>query len=104
MEKIKEVQEHFKFTLTDEWSNECDFYIYEETTADGYSVYIASNNTDVINVNEDVYYYDSDLDYALVEFITCTCAEGKKSIYVDDIDSDFVEKAMSELYKRINKI
>ena len=101
MEKIKKVQEHFKFTLTDEWSNECDFYIYEETTADGYSVYIANNNTDVINVNEDVYYYDSDLEYALVEFITD--AKGKKSIYVDDIDSDFVEKAISELYKQINE-
>ena len=36
MKKLKAVQEYFKFILTDEWSNDCDFYIYEETTADGY--------------------------------------------------------------------
>jgi hypothetical protein len=89
--------------LTDEFSNECDFYIWEESTADGYSVYIVTHNPDKINVNENVHYYDSDLKDALVEFITNAEGMQKKTIYVDDIDSDHVERAMEELYEQINK-
>jgi len=103
MKKLKAVQEYFKFILTDELSNDCDFYIYEETTADGYSVYIATSNINETHVNEDVYYYDSDLDHALVEFITYAEGEQKKTIYVDDIDSDHIERAIEELYEQINK-
>ena len=29
------VLKHFEAKIVDEWSNECDFYIYEEST-DGY--------------------------------------------------------------------
>ena len=103
MKNLKAVQEYFKFILTDEFSDECDFYIYEESTADGYSVYIATSIPKIIHVNEDIHYYDSDLDHALVEFITNAEGMQKKTIYVDDIDSDYVEKAIAELYEQINK-
>jgi hypothetical protein len=59
---------HFDCEITDQWQNP-DFSIYEESTADGYSVWIASANTRNININEDVYYYDSDLSDVLYEAI-----------------------------------
>ena len=104
MEKLKAAQEHFKFRLTDDWSNECNFYIYEESTADGYSVYIATEDTSNINVNENVYYYDSDLAHALTEFIKdIEYSREKQIIYIDDISAQFVEEAIEELNELINK-
>ena len=63
------VLKHFNVEFTDEWSSNADFYIYEESTADGYSVYVATYDTSSISINENVYYYDSDLSDALEEFI-----------------------------------
>jgi hypothetical protein len=63
-----QVLAHFDCEITDQWQNP-DFSIYEESTADGYSVWIASADTNRININEDVYYYDSDLSDVLYEAI-----------------------------------
>ena len=55
------VLKHFDLELTDDWSNDCDHYIYEENTADGYSVYVSTHDAGSVCVSEDVYYYDNDL-------------------------------------------
>ena len=55
-----QVLAHYDCEITDQWSNP-DFSIYEESTSDGYSVWIATADDKHINVNEDVYYYDGDL-------------------------------------------
>lgn len=96
MENLKEVENYFNFKLTDEWGLQ-DFYIYEESTADGYSVYIATDNNENINVSEDVYYYDSDLKDALVEYIDYGCKLNKDVIYINDLEAYFVEEAIQEL-------
>ena len=36
------VLKHFNVEFTDGYSSSADFYIYEESTADGYSVFIAT--------------------------------------------------------------
>ena len=102
MQNLKEVENYFNFKLTDSWSDDCDFYIYEETTRDGYSVYIATDDIGNINVNEHIYYYDSDLKDGLIEHITLfNCvkdvAKKKEIIYIDDIYSTFVYEAIEEL-------
>ena len=38
---MKVVCKHFDLELTDTWSSDCDHYIYEESTADGYTVYVS---------------------------------------------------------------
>ena len=38
----KVVCKHYDLEITDDWSSDCDHYIYEETTADGYSVWIST--------------------------------------------------------------
>ena len=37
------VLKHFSVEFTDDYSSSADFYIYEESTADGYSVFIATS-------------------------------------------------------------
>jgi len=64
----KQVLEHFECEITDNWQNP-DFSIYEESTADGYSIWIATDDDKRINVNEDVYYYDGELPDVLYEAI-----------------------------------
>ena len=53
------ILKHFDAELTDQWQSNCDYYIYEESTADGYSVIVACYDTSSISVNEDIHYYDS---------------------------------------------
>ena len=89
----KAVLKHFDAELTDNWSNDCEFYIYEESTSDGYSVWVATHDTNSISVNEHIHYYDSDLSNVLQDAI-----KDGGEIYVDDLFQDFIDDAMQELY------
>ena len=40
------VCKHFDLELTDTWQRSCDHYIYEESTADGYTVYVSTHDGD----------------------------------------------------------
>ena len=92
-----QVLAHYDCEVTDQWQNP-DFSIYEESTADGYSVWIASANTNNININEDVYYYDSDLTDVLYDAI-----HDYNSIYCDceDIIEDAITRHYEDLLCRI---
>ena len=95
------VLKHFSVELTDDYSGNADFYIYEESTADGYSVFVATHDQRVVNVNENVYYYDSDLGDALEEYIKYSNGDEHtpEVIYVDDLDQQFIDDAIRELYE-----
>ena len=58
--QLDKIQSHFDFTITDNWSRNPDIMFYTETTADGYEVWIATNDDQRPSVNEDIYYYESD--------------------------------------------
>ena len=88
------VLNYFGVQIADEWSDKCDFFIYEESTADGYSIWVATQNPDNITIEEDVYYYDSDLSEALYDaLLHYKC----KNIYMDDPEADWIDEAMEEL-------
>jgi hypothetical protein len=87
------ILKHYDAELTDQWQSNCDYYIYEESTADGYSVFVACYDTNSISVNEDIHYYDSDLSGKLQDAI-----KDGFEIYVDDLHQDFIDDAMQELY------
>ena len=42
------VLKHFNVEFTDDYSGNADFYIYEESTADGYSVFVATHDQRVV--------------------------------------------------------
>lgn len=95
------VLKHFGIEFIDDYSSNADFYIYEESTADGYSVFIATHNQDSVNVNENVYYYDSELGDALEEFIKYSNGDedNPEIIYVDDLHQQFIDDAIVQLFE-----
>ena len=95
------VLKHFGVEFTEDYSSNADFYIYEESTADGYSVFIATHNQSSVNVSENVYYYDSDLGDALEEFIKYSNGDedNPEIIYVDDLHQQFIDDAIVQLFE-----
>ena len=95
------VLNHFHVEFTDDYSGNADFYIYEESTADGYSVFVATHDQRVVNVNENVYYYDSDLGDALEEYIKYSNGDEHtpEVIYVDDLNQQFIDDAIVQLFE-----
>ena len=97
---LKKVCEYYDAEISEDWNDDADFFIYSETTADGYEVYIATNSPRTPSINEDVYYYDSDL----AESLENALIDGAR-IYVDYLQSDYVyeaaEQAYDYLYERL---
>jgi len=88
------VLKHYVVDLTDTWEDHCQYYIYEESTTDGYSVWIATEDPNRISINEDVHYYDSELSNCLKEAIQYN---EETLIYVEDLNGDYVRDAIEEL-------
>ena len=55
-------------TLTENF-NSADIYCYNESTVDGYDVFVLTHSLQDVNICENVYYYDSDLADAVMEEI-----------------------------------
>jgi len=89
----KIILDYYDTELTDQWNENCDYYIYEESTADGYSVYITTHDTRNICVSENVNYYESELSGHLQDAI-----RDSGVVYVDDLYQDFIDDAIQELY------
>ena len=88
------LEKHYDCEVSDQWSNKhFDFYCYGETTADGYTVYIATNNPDSVCVGEDIHYYENDLSNEIAEAIQ----EGY-NMYIDDLDWHPFMEAVEESY------
>ena len=93
----KMVLNHYEVELTDRFDNNCGYYIYSETTRDGYEVFIATSSIGSVCIPEEVYYYDSDLHDELIDVIK----DELSPIYVDDEDAGFVDYAIEELYQEL---
>lgn len=80
-----------------------DCTIYEESTADGYSLYVVTNNPDAVSICEEVYYYDHDLADAFEQEVKygSQCFYIEASIYDD---SYFDDKLVSMFVDRVEEI
>ena len=94
------VLKHYGVELTDNFTEKAEYYIYEESTSDGYSVYVCTDDTSSISVCEDINLYDHDLSDKLEEQIKYS--NGDKDypeiIYVDDLYQDFIDQAIESLF------
>lgn len=73
-------KEHFGFTIDYDWSlKSYDAYFYTETTADGYEVWVATDDDRRPSINDDIYYYESDWLEKMQDYLTDGC-----SIYYQD--------------------
>ena len=76
------IMEHYDCRISDRWEKQ-DLYIYEETTADCYSIYICTNNPDNICICEDVWHNEHS-SQVLMDFEDAI--RNGQSIYCDDPD------------------
>ena len=65
---IKIAKEKLGLTISNEFNN-ADLYCYNESTVDGYDVWVLTHSMNDVNVCENVYYYDGDLASAVMEEI-----------------------------------
>ena len=78
---VELVKNHLDISISTDISDfdNVDCAIYEESTADGYSVYVCTNDTRSVSICEEVYYYDHDLADAFREQIRY----GDETFYID---------------------
>ena len=98
-EQLSTVLDHFDAEITHDFmSGQIKFY--EETTADGYSIYIATDNADNVSICDDVFYYESERFYKLEDAVL----DGL-TIYIDDYDmgdyglQDQIERVYERYYR-----
>ena len=82
-------------TTLDDWSN-VDCRVYSETTADGYDLYVVTQQKDTPIICEDCYQYDHDLADAVREEIRY----GANTFYVDiDLYNEcYMEDMLIEMF------
>ena len=102
---IELVKDYYDLDISHEINDfeNVDCAIYEESTADGYSVFVVANNTRNISICEEVYYYDHNLSDAFEEQVRY----GSQCFYIDASiydDSYFDDKLVSMFVDRVEEI
>ena len=98
-EQLAAVLDHFEAKITHDFM-EGQIKFYEETTADGYSIYIATDNADNVSICDDVFYYESERFYKFEDAVL----DGL-TIYIDDYDmgdyglQDQIERVYERYYR-----
>ena len=88
---IEAVKSYYGLKIDDNAYDNADVYAYEETTADGYSVYVVTHDMRSVNICEDVFYYDNDVAEAIMEMIRdqgSHCVLYADTYFLDDIYFD----------------
>jgi len=106
---IEAVKSYYGLKIDENAYNNADLYAFEETTADGYSVYVVTHDMKSICVSEDVYYYDHDVAEVLMEKIAdcngyCTLYTDQyflDDIYFDDVLLESFADIAEEIYEGI---
>ena len=98
---IKAVKKYYGLTIDDSAWQSADVYAYEETTVDGYSVYVVSHDMKNVSICEEVYYYDSDVAEAIMEMVR-NC-NGHCTLYADDyfLDDIYFDDCLMEDFQEI---
>ena len=95
---IELVKNHLGISIStslDDWSN-VDCRVYSETTADGYDLYVVTQQKDTPIICEECYQYDHDLADAVREEMRY----GAETFYIDlDIYNDcYIEDMLLEMF------
>ena len=91
-EKIKQaVKSYYGLEIDENAYNTADVFAYEESTVDGYSVYVVAEDMHNLSICEDVYYYDHDIAEAIMEKVANQggyCKLYADEYFLDDIYFD----------------
>ena len=94
----KKLREYYDFELIDTFNGRADYFIYSETTADGYEVWVTTESDQgAVNVSEDIHYYDSDLNEVLCDQIR----KGGGTIFVEDMEAYYVNDSLNTMFENM---
>ena len=95
---IELVKNHLDISISTDISDfeNVDCTIYNESTADGYDVFVITNDPRNVNVCENVFYYDHDIANQFSEQIRY----GDRTFYIDDsiYEDCYIEDKLVELF------
>jgi len=96
---IKIAKKSLGLTITDSFDTSCDLYCYNESTVDGYDVWVLTHSLQDVNICENVYYYDSDLASAVMEEIQYN-GGGETLLHMDSYmwDDIYMDDQMLEYF------
>ena len=106
---IKAVKSYYGLKIDENAYTNADVYAYEETTVDGYSVYVVTHDMNRVCISEDVFYYESDVPEAIMEMVRYAngyCTLYADQYFLDDIAFDDVlleefSEVAEDIYKEI---
>ena len=80
--RVELVKDFYDLDITHDVSNfeNVDCNIYNESSADGYDLYVITNNPNHVSVCEDIYYYDHDLTERFNEHVRW----GDRTFYIEE--------------------
>ena len=92
------VKNHLGLSISHDISDfeNVDCHLYNESSADGYDLYVCTNDTRNVSICENVYYYDHDMGDAFEQQVRW----GDTTFYIDqDIYDDcYIEDKLIELF------
>ena len=109
-DKMKQaVKSYYGLKIDENAYSSADVYAYEESTVDGYSVYVVTHDMRNVCISEDVYYYENDVAEAVMEMIRdrrgyCTLYADQyflDDIYFEDILLEEFAEVAEDIYKEI---
>ena len=94
---IKIAKQSLGLTTTNDFHDLADLYCYNESTVDGYDVWVLTHSLKDVNICENVYYYDSDLASAVMEEIQYN---GETLLHMDEYmwDDLYMDDQMLEFF------
>jgi len=94
-DRISQLRNYYGFEIVTDW-DKCDAYFYTDTTADGYEIWIATEQEGNVCINEDVYYYETEWFEKLADYLRDGCR-----VYVDSYSQDEYgfEEVIEALYE-----
>ncbi len=95
---IELIKNHLEISISTDIADfdNVDCHVYSESTADGYDVYVVTNDSKHVNVCENVYYYAHDIAQQFSEQIRY----GDKTFYIDDYlyEDCYIDDKLVELF------
>ena len=109
-DKMREaVKSYYGLKIDENAYQSADVYAYEESTNDGYSVYVVTHDMNRVCISEDVFYYDNEVANTIMEMVRdqgghCTLYADKyflDDIYFEDILLEEFAEIAEDIYDEI---
>ena len=108
---IEAVKTYYGLKIDDNAFQSADVYAYEETTNDGYSVYVVTHDMNRVCISEDVFYYDNEVAGTIMEMVRdqgghCTLYADQyflDDIYFNDTLLEEFSEVAEDIYREIQE-